>query len=173
MSNKSKAATASASTPKVVFARTYRARVEELWELWTTKKGFESWWEPEGFRVEVHTLEARMGGMLHYDMIADAPEQTQAMKRMGRPTSHETRGRFAEIRPYERLVITHVIDFLPDVKPYQSTLVVEFFPTGESVRMAITLDPMHDEELTKMTTMGFTSQLAKLDKRFGDQNCTK
>jgi hypothetical protein len=40
-------------------------------------------------------------------MIAAAPEQIQVMKQMGRPTSHETRGRFAEVRPYGRLAITH------------------------------------------------------------------
>ena len=62
---------------KVVIERTYRARVEELWELWTTKEGFESWWGPEGFRVEVHALEARAGGALEYDMIADAPERSR------------------------------------------------------------------------------------------------
>jgi hypothetical protein len=87
----------------------------------------------------------------------NAPEQFEVMKRLGRPTSHQARGRFAAIRPHERLAITHVIDFLPGVKPYESTIVVEFFPSGESVRMVITLDPMHDEEFTKMSTMGFAS----------------
>jgi hypothetical protein len=57
-----------------------------------------------------------------------------------------------------------VIDFLPGVKPYESTIVVDFFSSGESVRMAVTL---HDEESTKMSMKGFTSQLTKLDKRFG------
>jgi hypothetical protein len=33
--------------------------------------------------------------------------------------------------------------------------------------MVVTLDPMHNEEFTKMSTVGFTSQLTKLDKRFG------
>ena len=46
----------------IVVERTYRARVEELWELWTTKEGFESWWGPQDFRADVHTLEARPGG---------------------------------------------------------------------------------------------------------------
>ena len=167
MSNKSHSAAAAAIRPKVVLERTYRARPEELWELWTTKKGFESWWGPEGFRVEVHTLDARVGGTLHYDMIADAPAQIEAMRRMGRPNSHETRGTFTEIKQLERLILTHVIDFLPGVKPYKSTMMAEFFPSGQSVRMVVTLDPMHDEEFTKMSTLGFTSQLTKLDKRFG------
>jgi hypothetical protein len=102
-------------------------------------------------------------------MIADAPEQIEAMKRMGHAPSHETRGRFVEMRPHERLAITHVIDFLPGVKPYDSTIVVEFFRSGDSVRMVVTLDPMHDEKFTRMSATGFTSQLTKLDKRFGGQ----
>jgi uncharacterized protein YndB with AHSA1/START domain/ketosteroid isomerase-like protein len=156
----------SATRPKVVIERSYRARVEELWELWTTKKGFESWWGPEGFRVEVHALEARVGRALHYDMIADAPEMIETMRLMDRPSSHSTRGTFVEIKAHERLAITHMIDFLPGVKAYVSTMLVEFFPSGENVHMVITLDPMHDEEFTRMSRMGFTSQLTKLDKRF-------
>lgn len=169
MSENSKAATVGATRPKVVFERTYRARAEELWELWTTKEGFESWWGPEGFRVEVHTLDARVGGMLHYDMIADAPEQIDAMRRMGRPLSHETRGRFTEMQPHERLAITHLIDFLPGVAPYESTIEVEFSTSGTKARMVVTLEPMHSEEFTRMSQMGFASQLTKLDKRFGVQ----
>ena len=100
-------------------------------------------------------------------MIADSPEMIAAMKQMGRPTSHEARARFTEIRPHDRLAITSVIDFLPGVIPFESTIVAEFFPSGENVRMVVTLDPMHDEEFTKMATDGFTSQLSKLDKRYG------
>jgi uncharacterized protein YndB with AHSA1/START domain len=167
MNDKSKSAAAGHTIrPKVDIERTYRAKVGELWELWTTKQGFESWWGPEGFRVEVHTLEAHPGGALHYKMIANTSEMIAAMKQMGRPSSHETRARYSEIRPHQRLAITHVIDFLPGVEPYESMIVAEFFPLGDSVRMVVTLEPMHDEETTKMSTMGFTSQLTKLDKRF-------
>jgi uncharacterized protein YndB with AHSA1/START domain len=157
---------ASAGRVKVVLERTYRARVEDLWELWTTKEGFESWWGPAGFRAEVHTLEARTGGSLNYDMIADSPEMIAAMKQMGRPASHNARVRFAEFKPLERLVIATVIDFVPGVKPYESSIAVDFFPSGATVRMVVTMDPMHDEEFTRMSKMGFTSQLSKLDRRF-------
>jgi len=153
----------------IVIERTYRARAEELWALWTTKEGFESWWGPEGFRVEVHTLEPRVGGALSYDMIADTPEMIAAMKRMGREPSHATHARFVELTPLKRLVITHVIDFLPGVRPYESTIMTEFFPSGDSVRMVITLQPMHSEDFTRMSLRGWTSQLAKLHARFAGQ----
>ena len=153
--------------PKIVVERTYRARVEELWALWTTKAGFESWWGPQGFRADVHAIEAREGGILHYDMVADTPEMIEAMKQMGQPASHPTRSRFSEFRPHERLAVTSVIDFLPGVAPYDSTMVVDFIAKGDEVRMIVTLGPMHNDEFTGMQLEGFTSQLTKLDDRFG------
>jgi hypothetical protein len=100
-------------------------------------------------------------------MIAEAPEMVAAMRQMGRPVSTETRGRFSEFRPYTRLALTHIIDFVPGVAAYESTTTVDFQPSGDHVRMILTLDPMHDEQMTRMAVMGLTSQLSKLDKRFG------
>jgi uncharacterized protein YndB with AHSA1/START domain len=169
MTDKIESTAANSPGPKTVIERTYRARVEELWELWTTKEGFESWWCPEDSHVEVHSVEARSGGALHYDMIADTPEMIEAMKQLGLPPRHGNRCRFAEFTPYKRLTLTHVMDFLPGVKPYESTIMVEFFPAGDFVRMAVTVYPMHNEEWTKLSIEGFTSQLRKLDKRFGSK----
>jgi len=158
---------AAAGSAQLIIERTYRAEPRELWELWTTKEGFESWWGPEGFRVDVHELEARVGGPLFYDMIADAPEQVAEMKAMGAPISHETRGKFSALEPFDRLAVTHVIDFLPGVTPFENTIVVEFFKKGPDVRMVVTLEAMHTEEFSQMQREGFTSQLRKLDKRYG------
>ena len=159
----------SAAAPQaaVVIERTYRARLEELWALWTTKAGFESWWGPEGFRVEVHALEAREGGALDYDMIADAPEAIAAMERMGQPVSHGTRGVYAEFRPHQRLRLVHVIDFVPGQAPYESVIDVDFAAAGDQARMVVTLHPHLDPHWTRMSVDGFGSQLTKLDRRFG------
>lgn len=151
---------------KVTIERTYRAAIQDVWDLWTTKEGFESWWGPVGFRVEVREIDARVGGALRYDMIADSPETIAAMKEMGQPTSHRTRASFAELLPRERLVMRNVIDFLPKVPPYEADIVVELSAIGDRVRMVVTLDAMHAPEFTKMQKEGFTSQLTKLDKRF-------
>ena len=148
--------------PKVVVERSYRARVDELWDLWTTKKGFESWWGPEGFRVEVHALDLRIGGELFYDMIAAGAREIEHMKSAGMPVSHETRGKFVEIEPYKRLKILHVIDFIPGVTPYEHNILVEFIPEGSSVRMVVTVEPHISEEWTSRARQGFESQLTKL-----------
>jgi uncharacterized protein YndB with AHSA1/START domain len=158
---------ATAPQAAVVIERVYRASVEDLWALWTTKAGFESWWGPEGFRVEVRQLEPRAGGALEYDMIADAPEAIAAMKRMGQPLSHGTRGSYAEFRPHERLRLVHVIDFVPGSEPYEHAIEVDFSAAGDKARMVVTAHPHLDPLWTKMSIEGFTSQLAKLDRRFG------
>lgn len=151
----------------VVVERTYRAEVADLWALWTTKDGFESWWGPEGFRVEVHALDARTNGVLEYDMIADAPEAIAAMKQMGQPLSHNTRGRYTEFKPTGRLVLVHDIDFVPNQDPYESVIEVDFYPKGDEARMVVTLHPHRDPHWTKMSVQGFNSQLTKLDRKYG------
>jgi uncharacterized protein YndB with AHSA1/START domain len=156
----------SATAAAFVIERTFRATVEELWELWTTKEGFESWWPPEGFRTKVHVIEACLNGKLRYEMIAESPETVAVMKELGLPTSHIESARFAEFRPPQRLVFAIWMDFLPGVEPYENTLAVDFFPSGEWVRMVVTLSPTHDEEFTRMAAAGLASQFQNLDRLF-------
>jgi uncharacterized protein YndB with AHSA1/START domain len=151
----------------VVIERRYRASVDALWALWTTKAGFESWWGPEGFRVEVHRLEAQAGGALDYDMIADAPEAIAAMEAAGQAVSHGTHGTYSVFEPHSRLSLVHVIDFIAGQAPYDSVIDVAFITDGEMVRMITTLYPHLDPHWTKMSVEGYTSQLTKLDRRFG------
>jgi uncharacterized protein YndB with AHSA1/START domain len=165
MTNPTEPASRTASA-KLVFERTYRASVRDLWDMWTTKEGFESWWCPEGCHVEVRTLEARLGGRFLYDMIGDTPETIAALAELGLPPSHPDHGRFSEFRPHQSLAMTQMIDFIPGVEPYEFTMRVEFFPSGEHVRMVVTIDPLHNEEWTRLSQQGFASQLGKLDKRF-------
>jgi uncharacterized protein YndB with AHSA1/START domain len=154
--------TASTTRPPLVFERSYEAAIEDLWALWTTKEGFESWWGPEGFRVEVHALDARVSGELHYDMIATGPEQVAFMERAGRPLSHAVHSTFVEVAPPGRLTLRSLIDFIPGVEPYENDVQVELVSEGAGVRMLITVDPHHDEEMTRLASMGWESQLRKL-----------
>jgi uncharacterized protein YndB with AHSA1/START domain len=162
---------ASPATPQamVVIERTYAARVEDLWALWTTKVGFESWWGPEGFRVAVKRLEAREGGALEYDMIASAPDAIAAMESMGQPVSQAVAGTYADFRPHERLRLVHLIDFVPGSDPYESIIDIDFSLAGEKARMVVTLHPHLDPHWTKMSVEGFNSQMTKLDRRFGGE----
>lgn len=146
--------------------RSYPAPPEALWALWTTKQGFESWWGPRGFRADVHAIEGREGGLLHYNMVADTPEMVAAMKAMGSPSYHEVRSRFARYEPCKHLTLKNIIDFLPGVPAYESTIDVTFEAAGGETRMIVDIHPLHVPEVTRMSAEGFTSQLTKLDGRF-------
>ncbi|RKG61469.1 SRPBCC domain-containing protein [Corallococcus sp. CA054B] len=158
--------TATGNRSTVTFDRSYTATLDEVWELWTTKDGFESWWGPEGFSVKVHELDARPEGLLRYDMIATAPEQVAFMKQAGMPLSTPSSLTYTELTPKTRLAYRHAVDFIPGVAPYNVSSVVELQVSGNTVRMTVTIDTMHSEEWTKRTSMGWSSQLNKLDKRF-------
>jgi len=164
MSAKTRRAATAASREQVVIERRYRATVQELWDLWTTKEGFESWWAPEGARTRVHVIEARADGELRYDMIAETPELIAAMKEQGLPTSHVERARFSVFQPLERLVLRLMIDFVPGIEPYESTIMVDFSASGEWACMVVTLMPMHDEAFTLMAKRGLASQLENIDE---------
>jgi hypothetical protein len=60
----------------------------------------------------------------------------------------------------------HMIDFLPGVTPYESTIEVDFLPVPAGTRMVVTLHTMHNQDFSNQQAMGFTSQLTKLDRRF-------
>ncbi|MGE0400731.1 MAG: SRPBCC domain-containing protein [Kofleriaceae bacterium] len=152
------------SKKQITMERTFDAALADVWELWTTKAGIESWWGPEGFRVEVRSIDLRPGGTLVYLMIAEAPEMVAFMKSAGMPTATENTIRYREVVPQKRLVYAHSTDFIKDVEPYDVTHTVELFPRGDSVRMVLTFDAMHAEEWTQRAAAGWEQELGKLGK---------
>ncbi len=155
--------TARAAQAPLRFERRYEnADLRDLWELWTTQKGFESWWGPQGFRVAVHKLEARVGGELVYDMIAATPEHIEYMKKANMQVSHAVRATFVSLAPLQHLEILNVIDFVPGVQPYENRIRAEFFREERGVRMVVTVEPHPDPHWTRQAGMGFESQLTKV-----------
>jgi uncharacterized protein YndB with AHSA1/START domain len=135
-----------------------------VWELWTTKDGLESWWGPDGFRVEVQSLDLRPGGQLVYLMIASDPDKVEFMKKAGMPVAVETRLTYTEIAPERLLVYRNLVDFVPGVAPYEASQRVELAAEGTAVRMVVTIDAMHDEEWTQRAVMGWEQELGKLER---------
>src|SRR5947199_283760 len=89
--------------PKLTLERTFQASIDEVWELWTTKDGIESWWGPEGFSVVVRDLDLRPGHGLAYTMSATAPEMIDYMRKAGMPVANEHSIRFTQVDPPRRL----------------------------------------------------------------------
>ena len=147
---------------RITLQRTYRADVRDVWELWTTKEGIESWWGPGGFAVTVRKLDLRSGGELLYAMTAIDPPQVAFMKRAGMPLTTECRITFSEVVPPRRLAYIHLADFVPGVEPYDVATLVELEETRDGVLLRLTFDAMHDDEWTNRAVMGWESELGQL-----------
>jgi len=150
--------------PKLTLERTYQASAAEVWELWTTKEGIESWWGPEGFSVTVRDLDLRPGGDLHYVMTATGPDQVDYMVKAGMPNSTEHKLTFTEVDPPRRLAYRDVADFIPDVEPYEVETLIELLEAPGGVRLVLTFDAMHDDRWTQMAKLGRESELGRLAK---------
>ena len=153
---------------RIALERIYRATVQDVWDLWTTKEGIESWWGPGGFAVTVRKLDLRPGGQLLYAMTAVDPPQVEFMKKAGMPLTTEARITYTDIVPLRRLAYIHLTDFIPGVEPYDVATVVELLAVGQGVRMVLTFDAMHSDEWTQRAVMGWESELGKLTKVLGE-----
>ncbi len=144
--------------------RTYHATVADVWELWTTKEGIESWWGPDGFKVTVRRLELQPGGALLYAMTAVNPEQVAFMRAEGMPITTECSATYTEIIPQQRLAYVHAADFIPGVEPYDVAHVVELHQLeGGMVKMTLTIQAMHNEEWTNRAVAGWENELGHLE----------
>ena len=142
--------------------RTYAATPEEVWELWTTAAGIETWWAPDGFEVTVDTLELRPGGELVYTMTATGPEQIEFMRNAGMPLSTQSRKTFTEIDAPRRLAYDSLVDFVPGVEPYTFSTTVDIEETDSGSTVTMTVEAMHDEEWTQRLLAGRANELDNL-----------
>ncbi len=146
----------------VTLERTFEASIEEVWDLWTTKDGIESWWGPDGFAVEVRRLDLRPGGELVYATTAVGRDQIAFMKNAGMPLTIETRVTYTEVDPPRRLAYSTLADFIPGVEPYRAATVVDLHPTADGVRLVLIQEAMHDEHWTQMAVKGWENELDRL-----------
>ena len=149
---------------KIRLERTYPTSAEQVWMLWTTSEGIESWWAPDGFTAKVSKLDLRPGGELIYTFTATAPEQVAFMTNAGMPLTTEAHKTFTELARPKRIAYNSVVDFVPSVKPYDQLTVVDLTPSGDRVRVVMTADPMHDDEWTQRLVMGRENELNNLGK---------
>jgi len=154
----------SAQKGRITIERTYPARIEDVWALWTIKDGIESWWGPDGFMVKVRSIDLHPGGELRYAMIATAKPQVEFMKKAGMPLTAEHQVIYTEVVPFSRLGFSHLVDFIPDVESYDVAMLVELHETTNGVRMLLTIDRMHNELWTQRAVAGWESELGKLAK---------
>jgi uncharacterized protein YndB with AHSA1/START domain len=152
---------------RITLERIFQAPIADVWDLWTTKEGIESWWGPDGFAVTVRKIDLRPGGELHYAMTAVAAPQVEFMKRSNMPLTTENKLTYSEIVKHARLAYRHVVDFVPGVDPYEVEHVVEMEQRAQGVKMVLTFEAMHDEHWTGMARAGWDNELDKLGAALG------
>lgn len=158
---------AAAGRKRVTMERTFVAPIEDVWELWTTKDGIESWWGPDGFQVKVSEIDLRPGGLLLYSMTAVGADQVAFMKQAKMPLTQHCRITYTEVVAPRRLGYNHLADFIPGVEPYDVATLVELIASGDQVQMRLTFDAMHEPYWTQMAVAGWESELDKLARRLG------
>src|SRR5215212_7942364 len=87
----------------ITIERTFRAPQEEVWAMWTTREGLESWWGPERFASTVRVLELRVGGRLEIAMQTTDPETVAWLAANGQQEVSVEKITFTEIVPTTRL----------------------------------------------------------------------
>jgi hypothetical protein len=65
------------------------------------------------------------------------------------PASIELRKRSTEVAPPTRLAYLSLIDFLPDLEPYEHLTTIDIEPTGDRTNVVMMVDPLHDETWTR------------------------
>lgn len=153
-----------ATADRIRIERVYEAPVAEIWKLWTTARGIESWWSPDGFTVKVEKLELNPGGALVYTMTATAPQQIEFMRGAGMPLTTKSRKTFTEVKAPTRLAYTSLVDFVPNHEPYEFLTVVDLEGMGGRTKVVMTVDRMHDEVWTGRLVAGRENELENLGK---------
>lgn len=148
----------------IVLRRSLPAPPERIWRLWTTPEGIGAWWAPDGFTTTVHVLDLRVGGALDYTMTATGPEQVAFMEQAGMPLSTRSHKEFTEVVEPTRLAYVSLIDFVPDVDPYDHLTVVSLGRTETGTDVVMECQALHDQDWTDRLVAGRTNELDNLER---------
>ena len=150
---------------QITMERTLTGTLDDVWELWTTQDGIESWWGPEGFETKVAKLELRVGGVLEYSFTAVGQPQIQFMRQSGQPLTQHMRARYTVVQPKTVAAWMNLVEFVPGVAPYEVETRFDLEARGKQVFMRVRFDAMHDDQYTQFAKMGWMEELNKLERR--------
>ena len=155
--------TTPANKPPITLDRTFKAPVERLWRMWTTKDGLEKWWAPEGFTSEVRRVDVRVGGGFEIVMTARLQAIIDHLTAAGVGVTNASKGDYTEVVTNARLAYDNAVDFVPGVAPYSMATTVTLTATaGGGTRLLVVTGAMHDDHWTNMAKLGWEGQLQKL-----------
>ena len=135
---------------EVLITRTFNARRERVWEMWTTAEHLKQWWGPEGWSLPVCELDFRVGGTWFYCM-----EGPNDMTSCGRTT-------YLEIDAPTRLVHSDAFadaeGNLLDAFPI-AHISVQFLDEGDSTTVRSTVGYDSKEQRDTIVEMGMKAEI--------------
>lgn len=149
---------AHARPPAFTIERAFRAPVEKVWRMWTTREGLETWFVPDGFVSTVEALDVRVGGRFAIRM---------------RSAEHDlvNHGTYTVVQPHRELAWAWRFDIFlqPGESPYDVPIRVSLAPTPEGgTRMVFAQGPLASPEHTEGSRQGVLSNFEKMAKALGE-----
>jgi uncharacterized protein len=147
---------------ELTLTRILDATKDEVWEAWTDGNAMEKWWGPREMKGETKELEAKIGGRIDIDMIAEI--QLGDIKRGSR---FPMKGVFKEIIPNKKLVFTSTAfmdgkPFIEDMKTI--TLEEHNGKTKMTVHVQVLKTHPGAEQALAGMEMGWNQTLDKLEE---------
>lgn len=147
--------------------RTIPAPVARVWRLWSTPRGLESWWAPEGMDLRVDRLEFRTGGRIEFSFrhraAVEHPAWSAQLEREGHYSSQwRARGLFSEVHRHQ------VISWIQDIEfgeggaeiPYAIRARFDRSPTG--TRLTLAARSLRSKHWSLLGRSNLVAQLARL-----------
>lgn len=127
---------------KIIFSRTFKASINDVFDAYTNPSLFEQWFHPQGAKTKVYRFNVKEGGEAFFAI--ETPEQTSytltEYQKVDRPNYLEYLDYFAtpEGQKDTRLPGMHIsINFKSDNKQTTTVTSTSMFPTKEAAQQAV------------------------------------
>ncbi|MGW9855848.1 uncharacterized protein YndB with AHSA1/START domain [Staphylococcus hominis] len=144
---------------KIIFSRTFKASINDVFDAYTNPSLFEQWFHPQGAKTKVYRFNVKEGGEAFFAI--ETPEQTSytltEYQKVDRPNYLEYLDYFAtpEGQKDTRLPGMHIsINFKSDNKQMTTVTSTSMFPTKEEAQQAVDMG----------VEVGMNSTLDQLEK---------
>jgi uncharacterized protein YndB with AHSA1/START domain len=144
------------------------ASCANVWSLWTTRRGLESWWSPEGFMMKVTALEARVGGPIEfrYEDAGSAGNSVWrgALQARGLASSWTARGSFLKVDAPRWLAFRQALDFGSNGATQEYRMTAEFRAEGAGTHLIMTAEATPSKHWDLLGRTNLEGQLDRLAK---------
>lgn len=125
---------------EIVLSRVIAAPRELVFKVWTDPQHLPMWFGPEGFKVETHEIDIRVGGQWRFVFVG--PDGTRYDNRMV----------FLKIEPPRLLEMNHGADTDDDPNRFRTIVTFDEQSNGKTV---VTLRQLHPTKAHRYGAIGF------------------